>query len=863
MGDIIGGDSPSEGLRDLLIEEEMKESYLTYAMSVLVDRALPDIRDGLKPVHRRILFSMRDLNLNPGAKYQKSAKIVGQCIGNYHPHGDTAVYDAMVRMAQDFSLRYMLVDGQGNFGSIDGDAAAAYRYTEAKMAPAAGEMLEDIQYDTVDMKPNFDQQNDEPVVLPAKLPNLLINGSSGIAVGMATNIPPHNLGEVCQAAIHVIDNPACTVSDLMEFVRAPDFPTGGYICGTGGIRTAYETGRGRCIMRAKITTEELRGGQMALVVTEIPYGVKTTTIKESIVKAVNDENVKGLSEVRGGAVANGLRLELLMKRGEDPDVILNQLWKHTSLQSTFGLNMIALDGGRPRTVGLKRMLQAFIEHRKEVIVRRTRFLLARDEARLHIVLGLLKAIDIIDQIIALIRSSSTTDEARQGLIERWDFSERQANAILEMQLRRLTGLEREKLDNERQELEARIADYRDILAREERQFRIIKDDLQYLCDKFGDPRRTEITAAAGDLAMEDLIEDEECVVTITKSGYIKRLPSDTYRTQRRGGKGISGGKLKDDEDYVKTMFLATTHDWLLFFTNFGKVYWLKVYELPQMSRTSRGRALPNVISLEQGETLETCFAVREFPDDRYLFFATAKGQVKKTVLSAYGNVRQGGIKAIKLADEDRLISVLITGGDNEVILATRNGQAIRFNEGDCRPMGRDTAGVTGINLGDGDQVVAAILREPDTEVLSVCENGNGKRTGWDEYRKTKRGGKGVININTERNGPLVACLAVLADDEIICNTRGGMVVRTSAEHIRVTGRAASGVRVVNIADGDALIAVARCDREDDEEGGEAEGGDGTAPDAPTDSGPAPLADLPPTGVPGAEEMEDHGGPDDF
>ena len=542
------------------------------------------------------------------------------------------------------------------------------------------------------------------------------------------------------------------------------------------MRQAYETGKGRVVMRARIHEEETRSGGKMLVVTEIPYGIKTTTIKESIIKSVNDGHIKGLSDVSGGAVGDGLRLELHLKRGEDPDVILNQLWKHTSLQYSFGINMIALDGGRPRSVGLKRMLQAWVEHRKEVIVRRTRFLLARDEARLHIVLGLLKAIDIIDEIIALIRASASTEEAKRGLIETWDFSDRQAQAILDMQLRRLTGLERDKLQDEHDELQARIADYRDILAREERQYGIIKTDLNELIDRYGDGRRSEIVAAAGDLAMEDLIEDEACVVTITDAGYIKRLPTDTYKVQKRGGKGISGGKLKDGEDFVTSMFVAQTHDYLLFFTSVGRVLWLKVYDIPQMSRTSRGRALPNVLQLEEGEEIQTCIPVREFSDDQYLVMATAKGQVKKTVLSAYGRPRAGGIKAVKLADGDRLVHVMISDGKHELMLATKLGQAIRFRETDIRATGRDTGGVTGINLAAEDEVVSMLLREPETDVLTICTNGSGKRTGFDEYRMTRRGGKGVININTDRNGPVVANLSVSAGDEIVMVSRQGMVI---------------------------------------------------------------------------------------
>lgn len=814
QSDLPGGPQVG-GTQPMRIEEEMKESYLTYAMSVLIDRALPDIRDGLKPVHRRILQTMRDLNLNPGSKYQKSAKVVGQCLATYHPHGDGSVYDAMVRMAQDFSLRYPLVDGQGNFGSIDGDPPAAYRYTEAKMAPGAAELLDDIQYDTVDHRPNFDGQTQEPMVLPARLPNLLVNGSSGIAVGMATNIPPHNLGEVCAAAKHLIDHPACTVADLIRHVRAPDFPTGGLICGTGGARQAYETGRGRLVLRAKIHQEEKKGANI-LVVTELPYGIKTETIKASIKAAVEEGHITGLSEIHGGAVGDGLRLELLVKRGEDPDVVLNQLWKHTSLQYNFNFNMIALDGGRPRTVGLKRMLQAWVTHRREVIVRRTRFLLARDEARLHIVLGLLKAIDIIDQIIALIRGSASPEEAKLGLIERFEFSERQAHHILEMQLRRLTALERDKLQAEHDELCARIADYKDILAREHRQYAIIKEDLDHLIARFGDGRRSEIVADASDLGMEDLIEDEECVVTLTASGYIKRLPTDTYRIQRRGGKGVSGGKLKDEEDHVQQMFTARTHDHLLVFTSAGRVHWLKVYQIPQLNRTSRGRALANVLSLEQGEGIATCIALREFPEDRFLLMATAQGQIKKTALSAYSRPRQGGIKAIKLDEGDRLIGVAVSNGQDQVLLATRLGQAIRFQEADVRPMGRDTGGVIGIELEQDDQVVDLILPQPGVEILTICANGSGKRTPVEEYRLIRRGGKGVINIAADRNGPVVSSLPVKPGDQIMLITKGGQVVRTRVDDIRSTGRSAVGVRVIGLDAGDSLIAVARCEAEEED-----------------------------------------------
>jgi DNA gyrase subunit A len=799
---------------ELLLEEEMKESYLTYAMSVLIDRALPDIRDGFKPVHRRIMYSMRDLNLTATAKYQKSAKIVGHCLGNYHPHGDTSVYDAMVRMAQDFSLRYPLVDGQGNFGSVDGDPAAAYRYTEARMSRLGDMLLEDIQYETVTFKDNYNSESEEPTVLPAKLPNLLVNGSSGIAVGMATNIPPHNLTEVCNGIIHLIDHPACTVGDLMQFVKAPDFPTGGQVCGTAGLREAYETGRGKVVMRAAIERATIEGRD-AFVVTSIPYGLKTQTIKESIQQAFEAEQVTGLHSVSGGDQKEGLRIEIALKRGEDPDVVLNQLWRHTHLQYTFAINMIALDGGRPRTVSLKRMMLAYVEHRKDVIVRRTRFLLARDEARLHIVAGLLKAIDIIDRIIALIRSAPTGDVARQGLIESLGFSERQAQAILEMQLRRLTGLERDKLQSEHDALTAAITDYRDILARDARQYAIIKADLVELAERYGDERRTTIGAWSGDLSMEDLIEDEPCVVTITKSGYIKRLPVDTFRLQRRGGRGVSGGALKGDEDFISQVFTATNHQYLLVFTSLGRVHWLKVYQIPEAARAARGRALANVLALEADEHITTTIPVREFRDDQFLLMATVLGTVKKTALSAYGNPRAGGIKAIKLADGDHLVDVVITGGNDEVIIATDDGQACRFNESDCRPMGRDTSGVNGMDLDPNAKVVSLIRLEAGVEVLTICAKGFGKRTPFDEYRLTRRGGKGVINIETsERNGPVVASIAVRPGDELMIMTRQGQAVRTKTDDIRTTGRAAQGVTIIRLDEGDTVTGVAQCPRED-------------------------------------------------
>ncbi len=819
----------------LLIEQEMKDSYLTYAMSVLVDRALPDVRDGLKPVHRRILQTLRDLNLTPGKKYLKSAKIVGDCLGNYHPHGDTSVYDAMVRMTQDFSLRYELVDGQGNYGSIEGDAAAAYRYTEARMSYFTVEMLEDIQYETVDTRPNFDGRLQEPTVLPSKLPNLLVNGSSGIAVGMATNIPSHNLTEVCQALIHVIDNPAATVSDLMRFIRAPDFPTGALICGTAGVREAYETGRGRVVMRARTQVEEV-DGKTAIVVTEIPYGIKLETITDSIKEADAAGTVQGLYSMTGGTVGDGIRLVITLKKGEDPDIVLNQLFEHTNLQYNFAINIVALDGGRPRTLGLKRLCTAWIEHRKDVIIRRTRFLLARDEARLHIVDGLLKAIDIIDQIIALIRSAESVEAAKEGLISRWSFSERQAQAILDMQLRRLTGLERGKLTSERDALLAAIHDFRDILARDERQYAIIKADLAELLEKFGDERRSEIVAAVSGFDMEDLIEDEPCVVTITASGYIKRMPVETFRLQKRGGKGVSGGDLKNDSDFVAQMFSATNHQYLLCFTNHGQVHWLKVYQIPESGRTSRGKHLANVLELDPGESITATIPVREFREDQYLLMATAQGQVKKTALAAYGNPRNGGIKGIKLGEGDVLVGVVITSGSDQILVASDDGQAVRFEEDDVRPTGRDTGGVGGIDLTAGARVMSLLRLDAGTEVLTICEKGFGKRTPYEDYRLTRRGGKGVINIDTsERNGKVLASLAVRPGDELVLISRQGQVVRTAVDQIRSVGRASQGVTIVNIETGDTLSSVALCPREEPAKDGELP--TAVAPEPGPESGP--------------------------
>lgn len=792
--------------QELNLEEELKESYLTYAMSVLVDRALPDLRDGLKPVHRRILQAMRDLNLSPGRRFLKSAKIVGETMGNYHPHGDSAIYDAMARMAQDFSLRYRLVEGQGNFGSIDGDPPAAQRYTEARMTAFGAAMLEDIEYDTVDHRPNYDGRLEEPTVLPGKLPCLLVNGSSGIAVGMATNIPSHNLREVCAAIIHLIDHPECHVHDLMQHIKGPDFPTGAIICGTSGIRDAYETGHGRVVMRAKVGREVIEGRD-ALIVTEIPYGVKLGTITESIVEADKEERVKGLAKMYGGVVGDGIRLVIELKKNEDPDLVLNQLWQHTYLQATFGVNMVALDGGRPRTVHLKRMCQAYVEHRIEVIVRRTRFLLARDEARLHILAGLLKAIDFIDAIVALIRAAASVDEARTSLMERFQFSQVQAQAILDMPLRRLVGLERDKLEAEANELRVAITDYQDILARPERRFAIIKADLTELSEKWGDARRTEITSAAGDFAMEDLIEDTPVILTMSRGGYLKRMPVDTFRVQRRGGKGVSGGQLKDD-DTVARIISATNHEHLLVFTNLGRLYWLRVWDIPESDRTARGKHLNNLLQLEEGEKIAALHTTKAFAEGRFLFFATRQGTVKKTDLPAYGNIRNGGIKAVKLSEGDELLDVCETDGTFDIMLTSSDGSATRFSEDDVRDTGRDTGGVYGMDVEAPATVVSLLHPVPGCDILSVCVNGYGKRTPESEYRRIGRGGKGVTSINTgERNGNLVASLSVTPGDDILIMTKLGQVIRTQVDQIRVVGRAGAGVTIIDLDPGDTVLAV--------------------------------------------------------
>ncbi len=801
------------------IEDEMKTSFIDYAMSVIKGRALPDVRDGLKPVHRRIIYAMNQANLVHNRPYVKSARIVGDTMGKFHPHGDAAIYDSLVRMSQDFSMRAPLIDGQGNFGSIDGDSAAAMRYTEARMSRVCELLLQDIDKDTIDWDPNYDEKELEPSVLPAAIPNLLINGSTGIAVGMATNIPPHNLGETVDALLVLLDNPDAPFEDLMRALPGPDFPTGGYIYGRSGIRDAYKTGRGRLVMRARLATEELRGGRDAIIVTELPYMTNKSRLVMEIAEQIRDKRLTGVSEIRDESDRDGMRIVIELKRGENTEVVINQLFKQTQLQSTFGVIMLALVNNRPRYLSLRQILQHFLEHRREVVVRRTRFDLAKAEARMHIVLGLRIAVQNIDDIVAIIRRSESTEAARLKLMEKYELSEIQANAILDMPLRRLTGLEREKLEAEYNELKRFIEDCRDILNTPARVLQIIGDELREIKAKYADPRRTEIIDSSADLTIEDLIAEQRMVVTVTHSGYIKRTPSDLYRSQRRGGKGVQGATAKE-EDWVEQLFIGTTHDYMMIFTDQGKAYWLKIYELPQGGRATRGRPIINLLQIEKGENIQAMVPVREFDDNHFLMFVTAQGQIVKNPLSLYSNPRKVGIKAIKLAEGDRLCQVLMSDGQNEIFIGTRQGMAVRFHESEVRPMGRDVSGVRGITLREGDEVVGMSIGRPGSTLLSVCENGYGKRSAIEDYRLTKRGGIGVINIKaTERNGNVIAILDVIDRDDIMMMTQSGMTVRASLQDIRIIGRATQGVRLINLKEGDLLTSAVRIEEDKDENGG--------------------------------------------
>jgi DNA gyrase subunit A len=795
------------------IEEEMRKSYLDYAMSVIVGRALPDIRDGLKPVHRRVLYTMQLLGLAWNRGYKKSARVVGDCMGKFHPHGDSAIYDTLVRMVQEFSLRYPLVDGQGNYGSIDGDPAAAMRYTEARMARIAHEMLADIDKDTVDFVPNYDDNEQEPVVLPARIPNLLVNGSTGIAVGMATNIPPHNLSEVIDALVLLVDDADTPIEKLMKVVTGPDFPTAAYIYGNSGIREAYTTGRGTITLRAKANKEKGRGGREAIIITELPYQVNKATLIEKISELSKEKKITGISEIRDETNREGIRVVLELGRGEMPDIVLNQLFKHTQMQTTFGIIMLALVDRRPQVVDLKRMLEAFITFRRDVVTRRTRYELTRAEEREHILAGLRKAVDRLDLVIRLIRQADSPDAARAALMTQLDLSEIQARAILDMRLQRLTQLERHKIVEEHEQVLALIVELKGILASDAKLMAIIRQELLAIKEQYGDPRRTEILGETTDLTIEDLLADEEMIVTITRSGYIKRTHVDTYRSQRRGGKGVMGMETKE-EDIVEDLFVASTHSYLLFFTNRGKVHRLKVHEIPEGGRLAKGKAMVNLLSLGEGESVATCVPVRDFSAGEHVLLATRGGEVKKTKLEAYANIRAGGIQAMDLEPDDEVISARRTDGMREVMIATKQGMIIRFNEEEILARSRGAGGVRGIDVEDGDEVIAADVVQEGAFILTVSERGFGKRTPLEEYRLTGRGGKGIIDIKTGgRNGTVVGMLQVRPGDDVLVVTTKGKMIRMHADDVSAQGRNTMGVRIIDIESDDKVGSIARVDAE--------------------------------------------------
>ncbi len=791
------------------LEEEMKSSYIDYSMSVIVARALPDVRDGLKPVHRRVLFGMHELGLAFNKPYKKSARIVGEVLGKYHPHGDTAVYDTMVRMVQDFSLRYPLVDGQGNFGSVDGDSPAAMRYTEARLARIANEILRDLDKNTVDFAANFDDSLQEPTVLPAYLPNLLVNGSSGIAVGMATNIPPHNLTEVIDGLVALIKNPNITSEKLMKHVVAPDFPTGGIIYGYQGVKDAYTTGRGRVIVRAKANIETLKNGKENIVISELPYQVNKANLIEKIAELVRGGKISDISNIRDESDRDGMRVVIELKRDAQPAVVLNQLFLHTQMQTTFGVIMLALVNGTPKILTLKEIMQHFINHRMDVLIRRTKFDLDAAERRAHILEGYIIALDNIDEVIETIKKSRDVESAKNNLMRRFKLSEIQAKAILDMRLQRLTGLERKKIEDEYKETIKLIEKLKGILESEEKRYLIIKDELLEIKERYGDARRTEIIYNYEEFSLEDVIAEEDVVVTISHTGFIKRFPVSGYRRQGRGGKGVTGAGTKED-DFIEHMFIASTHHYILFFTDRGKCYWLKVHEIPEGGRATRGRSIINLIEKDKEENITAFVTVKEFKDDNYLIMVTEKGTVKKTVLSAYSNVRKGGINAINIVKGDRLIAVKLTDGNNDIVLGTRNGFAIRFNEKDVRDMGRTATGVRGVNLGKGDIVVGLLVMKRNDHILVVTENGYGKRSDINDYRITRRGGKGVITVKTgEKVGKMIAMMNVVDGDELVIITNHGMVIRQSVKDIRVMGRNTQGVRVIRLKEGDKIADIAK------------------------------------------------------
>ena len=811
-----------EKLIPINIEDEMKSAYIDYSMSVIVSRALPDVRDGMKPVHRRVLFGMHELGVRSNTAHKKSARIVGEVLGKYHPHGDTSVYDAMVRMAQDWSLRYMLVDGQGNYGSIDGDSPAAMRYTEARMRKISEDMLADIDKETVDLKLNFDDTLQEPTVLPTKIPGLLINGASGIAVGMATNMPPHNLTEVINGTVAYIDNHDISIEELMTHVKAPDFPTGGVIYGYEGVREAFMTGRGRVVMRGKAHFEEIEGRE-CIVVTEIPYQVNKADMIKKTADLVNDKKIEGISNIRDESDRNGMRVVYLLKRAAIPNIVLNMLYKYTALQSSFSVNNIALVNGRPKLLNLKELILHFVDHRHEVVTRRTQYLLRKAEERAHILEGLIIASDNIDEVIALIRASTNADEARTKLIERFELSEIQAKAIVEMRLRQLTGLEQDKLRTEYDELMTTIDDYKDILDKKERRMAIIIDELEEVKEKYGDERRSQIEYSGGDVSITDLIPNERVVITISHLGYIKRTPLTEYKTQNRGGVGQKASSTRN-EDFLEDLFVGTNHQYMLFFTQKGKCFWMRVFEIPEGSRTSKGRAIQNLINIEQDDKVKAFICTQDLKDEEYInnhyvIMATKMGQVKKTPLEQYSRPRTNGINAITIKEGDELLEAKLTTGDSQVMLAVRSGKAIRFEEEKTRPMGRNASGVRGITLGGPTDEVIGMITVNDTEsdILVVSENGYGKRSSVEDYRITNRGGKGVKTISiTDKTGGLVSIKNVSDNDDLMIINKSGIAIRMAVEDLRVMGRATQGVRLIKVRDEDSIAAVAKVMHDEDD-----------------------------------------------
>jgi len=833
-----------EKLIPINIEDEMKSAYIDYSMSVIVSRALPDVRDGMKPVHRRVLFGMHELGVKAGSAHKKSARIVGEVLGKYHPHGDTSVYDAMVRMAQEWSLRYMLVDGQGNFGSIDGDSPAAMRYTEARMRRISEDMLADIDKDTVDHQLNFDDTLKEPTVLPTKVPGLLINGASGIAVGMATNMPPHNLSEVIDGTVAYIDNNDIDIDELIQHVKAPDFPTGGTIYGYEGVKNAFHTGRGRIVMRGKASFEEVNGRECILV-TELPYQVNKANMIKKTADLVNDKKIEGVSNIRDESDRKGMRIVYILKRDAIPNIVLNTLYKYTELQSSFSVNNIALVNGRPRLLNLKEMIHYFVEHRHEVVTRRTQYLLNKAEERAHILEGLIIASDNIDEVIALIRASENAEEARSKLIERFSLSEIQARAIVEMRLRQLTGLEQDKLRSEYDALMKTIEDYKDILANKERRMSIIKEELLEIKSKYGDERRSVIEYAGGDVSITDLIADEKVVITISHAGYIKRTPLNEYKKQNRGGVGQKASATRN-EDFLEHLFVGTNHQYMLFFTQKGKCFWMRVFEIPEGSRTSKGRAIQNLINIEPADKVKAFICTQDLKDEEYInnhyvIMATKKGQVKKTPLEQYSRPRTNGINAITIKEGDELLEAKLTTGDSQVMLAVRSGKAIRFEEEKTRPMGRNASGVRGITLSsENDEVIGMIaINDEESDVLVVSEKGYGKRSSIDDYRITNRGGKGVKTIHvTDKTGSLVAIKNVTDSNDLMIINKSGIAIRMAVEDLRVMGRATQGVRLIKVRDTDSIAAVAKVMHDEDEVELDEQGNVITASEAETENGTA-------------------------